>query len=64
VGRASIVSVEAPYACEQCGHETTRLLEIARIQQGGRVVVPEFPCVCGGCLTLDDLPERYFGFLR
>jgi hypothetical protein len=34
------------------------------IRDGDQVRAPSFPCPCGGQLTLDDTPDRYFAFLR
>lgn len=65
IGRGSVLSVQAPYACEPCGREETRLVESALVKHGdGPITPPSLHChVCSQALTFDDLPERYFAFL-
>ena len=58
-----VASVLAPYACDRCGDEAERLLEVATLRAGEAARAPSFPCTCGGRLALDDQPERYFAFL-
>ena len=59
-----IISVKAPYACERCEEEVERLVEVAQLRIAPQIAAPSFACHCGGELTLDDLPERYFAFAR
>jgi len=42
------------------------LLETAAlVVEGGRILAPRYCCPdCGGSLSFDDLPERYFAFLH
>jgi hypothetical protein len=65
LGRGLVVSLEAPYVCEQCDHEDLRLLEISAIARDGeRPLPPRLTCLhCNGELVFDDVPERYFAFL-
>lgn len=66
VGDGRIVSVEAPYRCERCDRDDLRLLERgALLVEENRIVPPVLACrVCGDDLEFDDVPERYFAFLR
>jgi hypothetical protein len=64
IGSGQVASARAPYACGRCGREEERLLHVASICAEGALRPPTFPCPCGGGLELDDLPERYFAFLR
>lgn len=60
-GPARVRSLLAPYVCEACGIEETRLLDAA----AARGPLPAFACArCGGPMEFDDLPERYLSFLR
>lgn len=65
IGRGTVLSVQAPYLCERCGREETRLVESALVRQKhGPVAAPALHChVCNHKLSFDDLPERYFAFL-
>jgi hypothetical protein len=66
VGDGEVLSLEAPYLCESCDREELRLLETrALLREDGRVVPPQLTCsVCGGELSFDDVPDRYFAFLK
>ncbi len=64
VGHAEIASVLGPYACVSCAHEAVRLLPTPVIRSQPALEAPSFPCACGGRLDFDDLPERFFAFLR
>ena len=66
VGDGAVLSLEAPYLCEACDREELRLLETrSLLREGGRVVPPQLSCsLCGGELVFDDVPDRYFAFLR
>lgn len=62
---ATVRSFFAPYACDACGHEESRLLELsehATELRAGRAPAAACPA-CAGPLVLDDFPERYFAFL-
>jgi hypothetical protein len=64
-GRARIESVLAPYACERCqeGHQV--LLEVGKDLAPPQDDAPARACPrCATPMSLDDLPERYFQFLR
>jgi CheY-like chemotaxis protein len=66
LGTGTVRSVEAPYLCESCDREELRLLETGAIgHDQGRVIPPKLTCTnCHGDLVFDDVPERYFAFLR
>lgn len=64
-GNARVRSFMAPYACDACGHEESRFINVAEH-------LPELiagrapPATCPACqatLVFDDFPERYFAFL-
>ncbi|MCA9548940.1 MAG: hypothetical protein KC933_02825 [Myxococcales bacterium] len=61
-GAAAVRSVVAPYYCETCGHQTSRVLELTEGQAPPaieeRVVCPK----CGGEAEFDDLPGTYLAF--
>jgi DNA-directed RNA polymerase subunit RPC12/RpoP len=63
---ATVVSVQAPYACERCGAEVSQLVDVAaHLEQLRALKPPAFVCPeCGGTLALADYPDRYFTFLR
>ncbi|HVK72971.1 MAG TPA: response regulator [Kofleriaceae bacterium] len=64
VGRGTVTSFFAPYHCARCDHQEERLLQSAALLAAG-LEPPTFQCPkCDGQLTFDDLPERYFAFLR
>ncbi|MCA9677734.1 MAG: PilZ domain-containing protein [Kofleriaceae bacterium] len=64
LGEGEVVSLEAPYVCEQCDTEDMRLLDVQAIAQDGGPLPPRLTCLaCGGELSFDDVPERYFAFL-
>ena len=61
--RQEVVSFFAPYACDNCGLEEEKLLDVAHDLAGGKSP-PELTCSgCGGPLFFDDLVEQYFAFL-
>ncbi len=66
IGRGSVVSLQAPYLCEKCDREETRLVETALVKRtDGSLLPPALHChVCASALLFDDLPERYFAFLN
>jgi anti-anti-sigma regulatory factor len=62
---ARIRSFFAPYACDACGLETTRLIDVAAdavVLRQGQAPAASCPA-CASALVLDDFPERYFAFL-
>jgi CheY-like chemotaxis protein len=65
LGTGEVLSLEAPYFCELCDREETRLLEVgALVRDGEQILPPQLTCNrCGGDLVFDDLPARYFAFL-
>jgi CheY-like chemotaxis protein len=66
LGQGEVMSLEAPYFCEACDREDLRLLEPGVVARDGeRLVPPRLHCAaCGAELVFDDVPERYFAFLR
>lgn len=66
IGSGAVLSLEAPYFCEQCDREELRLLETnALLRDGDHIVPPQLSCsACSGELEFDDVPDRYFAFLR
>jgi CheY-like chemotaxis protein len=66
IGRGDVLSLEAPYFCEKCDREELRLLETrALLRDDNHIVPPHLSCpVCSGELEFDDVPDRYFAFLR
>lgn len=66
-GRGEVVSFMAPYYCEMCDRESEQLLQTRAltIGAGGVPEPPAFDCSqCGGPLEFDELPERFFAFMR
>jgi CheY-like chemotaxis protein len=63
--RQTVLSFYAPYACEYCGLEEEKLIDVAAHLDGGkRRTPPPFQCSgCGQPLEFDDLVEQYFAFL-
>ncbi len=63
--RQTVRSVFAPYACDACGLDEEKLLDIEKDLAGGKLRrAPEQLCsACSKPLTFDELPERYFSFL-
>jgi CheY-like chemotaxis protein len=66
LGAGEVMSLEAPYLCETCDRDDLRLLEPGLIaRDGDRLIPPRLHCgTCAGELVFDDVPERYFAFLR
>jgi anti-anti-sigma regulatory factor len=65
LGQGTISSFFAPYQCESCDHQEERLLQTAAVLASEGKLPPAFSCPsCGGSLALDDLPDRYLGFLE
>jgi hypothetical protein len=64
VGRGTVISFFAPYHCSGCELQEERLLQSAAVLAAD-MVPPRYTCSsCRGTLKFDDLPERYFAFLR
>jgi anti-anti-sigma regulatory factor len=64
-GQARVRSFLAPYVCQECDHETEKLLDVQTHFPGRTRVPPDFTCEkCAGRLELDDVPERYLSFLN
>lgn len=64
VGRGTVTSFFAPFHCERCDHHEERLLQSAAVLASG-LAAPHFQCpACEGALAFDELPARYFAFLR
>jgi CheY-like chemotaxis protein len=63
--RQEVRSFFAPYACDACGLEEEKLLDVQRDLDGGKQrTPPEQKCsACGGVLAFDDLIDQYFSFL-
>ena len=64
-GPARVVSLLAPFVCETCELEENKLLEVSALGAPAHPAHPDFPCPrCGAAMAFDELPERYFSFLR
>ncbi|HJZ83762.1 MAG TPA: PilZ domain-containing protein [Polyangia bacterium] len=64
LGKGRVESFFTPYHCDRCDRSEERLLQTSAISQEAQLMPPRFRCgVCGGELTFDDIPERYFAFL-
>lgn len=64
VGRGTVISFFAPYHCSGCELQEERLLQSAAVLAAD-MVPPRYTCSsCRGTLRFDDLPDRYFAFLR
>ncbi|MBI5479303.1 MAG: PilZ domain-containing protein, partial [Deltaproteobacteria bacterium] len=65
LGRGRMVSFMAPYHCDGCDRDETRLLQAAAlVPEGAGFVLPRFRCPqCGGSLRFDEIPERYLACL-
>jgi hypothetical protein len=63
---ATVVSVQAPYACDKCGAELGMLVDIGQHAEALRALQPPtyFCPECGGVMRLADYPDRYFSFLK
>jgi CheY-like chemotaxis protein len=64
--RQEVRSFFAPYACEHCGLEEERLIDVELDLAGGekREPPPTKCSGCGGMMAFDDLVEQYFAFLE
>lgn len=65
-GRGEVLSVYAPYCCTSCAYEGERLIQVAQMDLTSfPPKLPGFDCPwCESQMHFDDLPERYFAFLR
>jgi anti-anti-sigma regulatory factor len=65
-GDAVIRSFYAPYVCEDCDNEIEKLLDVeSQFPKGDFDDVPTFVCEkCSNEMEFDDIPERYFSFLK
>jgi CheY-like chemotaxis protein len=63
--RQEVLSFYAPYACNSCGLDEEKLIDIATHLEGGKKrTPPAFNCsACNAPLVFDDLVEQYFAFL-
>lgn len=65
LGSGTVVSLYAPYLCEECGREEMRMLDV-----GHKATIADLEAAaqrCAGCGTdmiLDDLSDQLFGFLE
>ena len=66
LGEGTVLSAEAPYHCPTCQRDELRLLETKSLFiDDGNVTPPVLRCIgCGGELEFDDVPNRYFAYLR
>jgi CheY-like chemotaxis protein len=65
LGRGSVLSFAAPYACKSCGSENERVLQVSSISPAVMHEPPVFRCVqCGEPERFDDVPYRFFAFLN
>ncbi len=61
-GQARILSVHAPFVCDNCGNEEDVLIEV---QRGSVPSLGEANCKdCGGAMEFDDVEDSYFAFLH
>jgi CheY-like chemotaxis protein len=61
--RQEVVSFFAPYACDNCGLEEEKLIDVKHDLKDSKAP-PEVKCSgCGEPLVFDDLVEQYFAFL-
>ncbi len=65
-GNAEVLSFFAPLVCPACDREQDEMIEASpEIVSGLPDHIPDFTCAdCGTVLELDDIPERYFAFLK
>lgn len=65
-GNADVTSFYAPLVCPACDREQDELIEATpEIVAGLPDHIPDFTCAeCQTVLELDDIPERYFAFLK
>ncbi len=64
LGRGTVASFFAPYHCDSCDRHENKLLQSAAVLAAD-CQPPVFVCSsCDGEMSLDDIPERYFAFLK
>jgi len=65
-GNAEVTSFYAPLVCPACDREQDELIEATPdIVNNLPDRIPDFTCTqCQTVLELDDIPERYFAFLK
>jgi hypothetical protein len=60
-----VASFFAPYACDGCGREDSLLIDA--VVHAAELVQQRPPAMvcseCGGPMSFNDFPERYFSFL-
>ena len=61
---AEIESIFVPYVCQDCGKESSHLMDVSFLRK--MTTLSEAPCPhCeGGHAEFDDLPEEFFSFLE
>ncbi len=65
VGRGQVVSFFAPYYCSGCDRESECELTAASLDLAEGAPAPAMSCPsCGEPMLFEDLPERFFRFLR
>lgn len=64
-GNAKVLSVYAPYICENCDSEEDKLIDLAeQFTDGVLHELPELRCrECEEPMEFDEIPERYLSFL-
>lgn len=65
-GTAQVCSVVAPFYCSHCDSESSELVEIqANATEPHKIIQTPFYCSsCSNEKEFDDLPDRYFLFIR
>jgi anti-anti-sigma regulatory factor len=64
-GTSSVTSFYAPYACDACGREESRLIDAVATHADLAAMKPP-PMTCPECsqpMAFNDFPERFFSFL-
>lgn len=65
LGKGRVLSQFVPYYCEECGREELHLLKVKKDTDVEDLAESGFQCAaCEHPLTLDDAPEKLFGYLR
>lgn len=57
-GAATVRSVLAPYFCDACNREQTRVIDLAG-DVAAQITGHETCSQCGGVMELDDVPDHY-----
>ena len=65
VGSAEVISLMAPYGCDNCGATLTRRMDVIKDQEEIRKFAPaDYACeVCGSAAVFDEDAERYFSYV-